>query len=132
MPFLTISFFGEGSSTKIDYRIKVGTLILTSLLEDLGLDSPDLFEPRAQVCQDPKALDMSHGEGRRLDAFHAFTDGAPFIQGQETRCFLVCTTVGGQNPFAPLRNHGKAWFVGIYRGTPGFLRWFEMDFVHPQ
>ena len=32
MPFYP--FFGEGSSTKIDYR-KNGTLILTSLLEDL-------------------------------------------------------------------------------------------------
>ena len=30
-------FFGEGSPTKIDYRKKVGTLILTSLLEDLGM-----------------------------------------------------------------------------------------------
>ena len=32
-PF-TVSFFGEGSPTKIDYR-KKGTLILTSLLEHL-------------------------------------------------------------------------------------------------
>ena len=38
-------FLGEGSPTKIDYRKKSGTLILTSLLEDLdthnscGLDS---------------------------------------------------------------------------------------------
>ena len=30
-----LPFFGEGSPTKIDYR-KKGTLILTSLLEDLG------------------------------------------------------------------------------------------------
>ena len=35
MPFLTL-FGGEGSPTKIDYREK-GTLILTSLLEDLAL-----------------------------------------------------------------------------------------------
>ena len=34
MPFVT-PFFGEGSPTKIDYRNK-GTLILTSLLEDLA------------------------------------------------------------------------------------------------
>ena len=34
MPFLT-SFLGEGSSTQIEYR-KKGTLILTSLVEDLG------------------------------------------------------------------------------------------------
>ena len=34
-PF-TVSFFGEGSPTKIDKR-KKGTLILTSLLEDLGI-----------------------------------------------------------------------------------------------
>ena len=33
MPFNP--FFGEGSPTKIDYR-KKGTLVLTSLLEDLG------------------------------------------------------------------------------------------------
>ena len=30
----TVSFLGEGSPTKVDYR-KKGTLILTSLLEDL-------------------------------------------------------------------------------------------------
>ena len=30
-----LPFFGEGSHTKIDYR-KKGTLLLTSLLEDLG------------------------------------------------------------------------------------------------
>ena len=29
------TFLGEGSPTKIDYRKKVGTLIRTSLLEDL-------------------------------------------------------------------------------------------------
>ena len=29
-------FLGEGSPTKIDYRKKVGTLILASLLEDPG------------------------------------------------------------------------------------------------
>ena len=36
MPFSPFRlFFGwEGSPTKIDYRKKVGTLILTSLLED--------------------------------------------------------------------------------------------------
>ena len=32
----SLSFFGEGSPTKIDYR-KKGTLILTFLLEDLVL-----------------------------------------------------------------------------------------------
>ena len=39
----------------------------------------------------------------------------------------------GRNP-APLGNHGKPLFVGIYREImiPGFLRWCEMDFVHPQ
>ena len=36
VPFLT-PFSGEGSPAKIDHR-KKGTLILTSLLEDLGLD----------------------------------------------------------------------------------------------
>ena len=35
MPFLPISCLGEGSPTKMDYRKKRGTLILTSLLEDL-------------------------------------------------------------------------------------------------
>ena len=29
-----LSFLGEGSPTKLDYREKSGTLILTSLLED--------------------------------------------------------------------------------------------------
>ena len=42
-------------------------------------------------------------------------------------------TVGGRNP-APLGIHEKPLFIGIYRGLilPGFLRWCEMDFVHPQ
>ena len=35
VPFLT-PFLGEGSPTKIDQKGKVGSLILTSLLEDLG------------------------------------------------------------------------------------------------
>ena len=35
MPFYP--FFGEGSPTKIDVLKKVGTLIPTSLLEDLGV-----------------------------------------------------------------------------------------------
>ncbi|CAJ1373017.1 unnamed protein product, partial [Effrenium voratum] len=43
--------------------------------------------------KDPKALDMSHGEGRRLDAFHAFTDGAPFIQGQEAIFAAIITVL---------------------------------------
>ena len=38
MPFLTL-FWGEGSPTKLGYREK-GTLILTSLLEDLDM-KPD-------------------------------------------------------------------------------------------
>ena len=36
MPFLTVSFLGEGPPTKKKTE-KVGTLILTSLLEDLGV-----------------------------------------------------------------------------------------------
>ena len=40
LPFL---FWGEGSATKIDCRKKVGTLILTSLLEDLGLKGAHVF-----------------------------------------------------------------------------------------
>ena len=43
MPFLT-PFLGEGSPTKIDYRKKVGTLILSSPLEDLGFVEPWLFQ----------------------------------------------------------------------------------------
>ena len=41
-------------------------------------------------------------------------------------------TVDARNP-APFGNHGKPVFVGIYQGIiiPGFLRWCEMDFVHP-
>ena len=35
VPFFTVSLLGKGSPTKIEYRRK-GTLILTSLLEDLG------------------------------------------------------------------------------------------------
>ena len=42
MPFLT-PFMGEGSPTNINYS-KKGTLILTSLLEDLVADAPiDLY-----------------------------------------------------------------------------------------
>ena len=35
MPFYRFFFGWEGSATKIDYRKRVITLILTSLLEDL-------------------------------------------------------------------------------------------------
>ena len=43
VPFLT-PFLGEGSPTKIDYRKRNGTLILTSLLEDLaGVDSDSIL-----------------------------------------------------------------------------------------
>ena len=38
--FLTLCWLGESSSTKIDYRKKVGTRILTSLLEDLVQVAP--------------------------------------------------------------------------------------------
>ena len=43
MPFYQL-FWGEGSPTKIDYG-KKGTLILTSLLEDLAIFGP-LFSTR--------------------------------------------------------------------------------------
>ena len=41
-------------------------------------------------------------------------------------------TVDGRNPFAPLGNHGKSFFIGIYRGTiiPGFLRWCRISSIH--
>ena len=39
-------------------------------------------------------------------------------------------SVDGRIP-APLGNNGKSLFVGIYI-ILGFLRWCEMDFVHPQ
>ena len=45
----------EGSPTKIDYREKVGTLILTSLLEDLRKDpllgDPDLISGFGHIVQ---------------------------------------------------------------------------------
>ena len=44
MPFYP--FWGEGFPTKIDYR-KKGTLILTSLLEDL------VAETHSSACQPP-------------------------------------------------------------------------------
>ena len=46
-------FFGEGSPTKIDYRKKVGTLILTSLLESNPLKS-----------HEPKIMGLGRREGR--------------------------------------------------------------------
>ena len=47
MPFYP--FLQEGSATKIDYRIK-GTLILTSLLEDLDHDSTELVNYPAECA----------------------------------------------------------------------------------
>ena len=41
-PFTFFSFEGEGSPTKIERR-KIGTLILTSLLEDLERNNPIFF-----------------------------------------------------------------------------------------
>ena len=38
VPVLPFLFWGEGSGPKIDDQKKVGTLILTSLLEDLGCE----------------------------------------------------------------------------------------------
>ena len=48
-------FFGEGSPSKIDYR-KTGTLILTSLLEDLGevLSESRVFFCRGSLAGIPK------------------------------------------------------------------------------
>ena len=43
---LTVSFLGEGSPTRTGYRERVGTRILTSLLEDLVPDLP--WRPGAQ------------------------------------------------------------------------------------
>ena len=46
---------------------------------------------------------------------------------------LCLHAVDGQNP-APLGISENQLFDDIYRGIiiPGFLRWCEMDFVHPQ
>ena len=46
-----LPFFGEGSPSKIDYRKKTGTLILTSLLEDLVQVEPTVndFTGAAQM-----------------------------------------------------------------------------------
>ena len=37
-----------------------------------------------------------------------------------------------RNPFRTTWNHGKPWFVGIYRGIiiPGFLRWCRTSSIH--
>ena len=42
-------FFGEGSRTRIDYRKQIGTLILTSLLEDLEELGPPLLTTYADA-----------------------------------------------------------------------------------
>ena len=48
-------FLGEGSPTKIDYRRK-GTLILTSLLEDLGKAPPKKKHTNTQPAQEQQRL----------------------------------------------------------------------------
>ena len=54
MPFLTVFFFGgEGSPTKYRLQKKVGTLILTSLLEDLVNG-----EPRAKWLVDMTPIEI--------------------------------------------------------------------------
>ena len=64
-PFLPI-FFGEGSPTKIDYRNKSGTLILTSLLEDLVLLNPTTGTLNKHILGPPTRcpfLPIFFGEG---------------------------------------------------------------------
>ena len=53
MPLLTVSFFVGRVPTKMDYRKNVGTLILTSLLEDTVY--VQVREPRKEslVCSSP-------------------------------------------------------------------------------
>ena len=56
---LTDSFFGwEGSPTKIDYRKKVGSLILSSLLEDLVLHLPQRAVVRG-TCHPQSGVEFS-------------------------------------------------------------------------
>ena len=45
--------------------------------------------------------------------------------------FASLNTVDGRD-FAPLGNHGKPFFIGIYRGIiiPGFLRWCRISSIH--
>ena len=44
---------------------------------------------------------------------------------------FVVDTVDGRHP-APLSNHGKPFFVDIYREfiIPGFLRWCRISSIH--
>ena len=49
MPFLT-PCLGEGSPTKIDCKIKIGTLVLPSLLDLLEVDSQ--VGPTALACKE--------------------------------------------------------------------------------
>ena len=46
-----LAFFGEGSPTKIDYRRKSGTLILTSLLEDLVTERKRQLESQMSLLR---------------------------------------------------------------------------------
>ena len=64
-------------------------------------------------------------------------DALRHVAGQCTQtangCERTRPTVDGRIP-APLDTHGNPLCIGIYRGIiiPRFLRWCEMDFVHPQ
>ena len=46
----------------------------------------------------------------------------------------IVATVGGQTPFRTLLKPWDTMFVGICKENiiPGFLRWCEMDLVHPR
>ena len=57
-----------------------------------------------------------------------------FARSSGTERYCGGTKSISRHSGTPLGNHGKPLPVGIYRRiiVPGFLRWREMDFVHPQ
>ena len=69
VPFLTLFGLGGQAPTKINYR-KKGTLILTSLLEDLGKGFAQLTTLKLDLRQ-PSPLLPSIGElGKKWPDFH--------------------------------------------------------------
>ena len=75
LPFL---FWGEGSPTKIDYRKKLGSLLLTSLLEDLEKKCPATWFGQSQAVSfptsvNPPAVSCRMGCGARAAAGTATT-----------------------------------------------------------
>ena len=70
---------------------------------------------------------MHSGQSVKLTNWHGWAVEA-HVDGPEV---ALTNTVDGRNP-APLGNHGKPLFVGIYKKIiiPRFLRWCRISSIH--